>query len=245
MTARNKIAGPGALIPSAGGEFTTAVSRCPVVGLTVGLWVAPRPSMTVPASVSVRIFAVSRGGSRVRPTPARAESRDATARSRAGSRSRAAKWRPAQADGGQSDGARPSLRAGAASPRRSTGTRRSSAARRVSVTVDSSNHGVIGRPPARLRPLEQREGFRDQGSAGHGDRAVLQTALADQPGNAKADRKGMPPRQAKDSVARVFGRDCAVRKLTSCTSAASELLPNFFRTQAMKRKFDRRVIARQ
>jgi hypothetical protein len=116
-----------------------------------GRWFARCPADVDDGSgfrAGVRIFAVGRGASHVRPTPARAESRDATARSRAGSRSRAGRWRPAQADGGRSDGARPSLRAGAASPRRSTRTRRSSAARRVFVTVDAPNQVVIQRSPA-------------------------------------------------------------------------------------------------
>lgn len=148
MTARNTIAGPGARIPTAGGEFTTAVSRCPVIALAVGFPVVPRAAVSPLASAGVRILPTGRSAAHVRPTAARAESRDATERSRAGSRSRAARWRPAQADGGRSDGARPSLRAHAASSRRFTGTRRSSAARRVFVTVDRPNQVVIPRSPA-------------------------------------------------------------------------------------------------
>ena len=60
---------------------------------------------------SVRILAAASAAPPVRLASARAESRDATERSRAGSQGVAATWRPAQADGRRSEGARPCLRA--------------------------------------------------------------------------------------------------------------------------------------
>jgi hypothetical protein len=62
-------------------------------------------------TTGVRILVAASAASPVRLAPARAESRDATERSRAGSRGVDARWRPAQADGRRSEGARPCLRA--------------------------------------------------------------------------------------------------------------------------------------
>jgi hypothetical protein len=135
LTDPNTIEGPGALILVASCEPILSA-----VGLSVSMVCVDFPTMkwgqeSLREITGVRISAAKSTASQVRSTPARAESRDATERSRAGSRSTVGRCRPAQADGGRSEGARPSLCAGAASFRRFTRPRRSSAARRGFVMV--------------------------------------------------------------------------------------------------------------
>ena len=151
ISSPNTIIGPGALILVAScGPVPTAVWQRIVV-VAGGLPVAETTRNAGRDPAGVRISAAVSAESQLRQTPARAESRDATERSPAGSRSTGARWRPAQADGGRSERARPSLRARAGSSRRLTRARRSSAARRVFVAVGRSNQPLIRRLPASAR----------------------------------------------------------------------------------------------
>ena len=131
----NIIEGPGALILVASYVTILAVARQSLAAKRFAFTIVKPDLAAEGEATSVRISSVPSVASLMRSASARAESRDATERSRAGSRSRAARWRPAQADGGRSEGARPCLRARAASSRHSTRPRRSSAARRGFVTV--------------------------------------------------------------------------------------------------------------
>ena len=134
----NTIEGPGALVLVAACA-TMPTATGPVLGARRFVFTTVKPDLAARGEApSVRISWALSVASPMRSAPARAESRDATERSRAGSRSAAARRRPAQADGGRSDGARPSLRARAASSRHFTRPRRSSAARRGFVSVGNS-----------------------------------------------------------------------------------------------------------
>ena len=140
----NTIEGPGALILVASCVTILAVARQSLAAQRFAFTIVKPDLAAEGEATSVRISSAPSAATPIRPTPARAESRDATERSRAGSRRPAARWRPAQADGGRSEGARPCLRARAASSRHFTRPRRSSAARRGFVAVGEP-HRVAAR----------------------------------------------------------------------------------------------------
>ena len=151
LTDPNTIIGPGALILVASCEPVPTAMRQGIVVVAVVFPVAEPTRNAGRDPARVRISAAVSAESQLRRTPAREESRDATERSPAGSRSTGARRRSAQADGGRSEGARPSLRACAGLSRDSTRARRSSAARRVFVAVGRSNQPLIRRLPASAR----------------------------------------------------------------------------------------------
>jgi hypothetical protein len=140
----NTIEGPGALILVASCVTILTIARQSLAAKSFDFTIVKPDLGAQGEAPSVRISWALSVASPMRSAPARAESRDATERSRAGSRSPAARWRPAQADGGRSEGARPCLRARAASSRHFTRPRRSSAARRGFVTVGDP-HRVAAR----------------------------------------------------------------------------------------------------
>ena len=140
----NIIEGPGALILVASCVTILAVARQSLAAKRFAFTIVKPHLAARGEAPSVRISWALSVASPMLSAPARAESRDATERSRAASRSRAARWRPAQADGGRSEGARPCLRARAASSRHFTRPRRTSAARRGFVTVGDP-HRVAAR----------------------------------------------------------------------------------------------------
>ena len=117
LTDPNTIDGPGALILVASCEPILSAVGLPVTVVWVDFSTMKLDRKSPGEIAGVRISAAESTASQMHSTPARAESRDATERSRAGSRSMDGRCRPAQADGGRSDGARPSLRAGAAANR--------------------------------------------------------------------------------------------------------------------------------
>ena len=129
MTDPNTIEGPGALIlvASCDPNVPFVAQSIRAVGVDFSIVKSDRKSQG--ESMGVRISAAESTASQVRSTPAHAESRDATERSRAGSRSVLARWRPAEADGWRKRGASPCLRARAARSAGSTMARRNSAAR--------------------------------------------------------------------------------------------------------------------
>lgn len=111
LTDPDTIDGPGALIFIAPCDGNATIPVPVATASDVAVPVGMRRPKSPRHFESVRISGVPFIVTQVRPAPARAESRDATERSRAGSRSRTGRCRPAQADGGRSEGARPSLRA--------------------------------------------------------------------------------------------------------------------------------------
>ena len=148
LTAPNTILGPGALILTTPGEPVPTSLPQAITVVAIAFTVVKTARQSQGETTSVRFSAAVSAASPVQLVPAGAESRDATERSRAGSRSVATRWQPAQADGGRSEGARPRLRARAASSRHSTMPRRTSAARCGFVTV-----GHPYRAPARQFPV--------------------------------------------------------------------------------------------
>ena len=90
---------------------------------------------------------ISEGGGGCLQPAAGAESGGRDERSRAGSRSVLAKWRPAEADGWRKRGASPCLRARAARSAGSTMARRNSAARGVSSWRSETGQLPSGRLP--------------------------------------------------------------------------------------------------
>jgi hypothetical protein len=96
-------------------------------------------------TTSVRILAAASATPPVRLAPARAESRDATERSRAGSRGVAAMWRPRRRTAGEAKERARVSAPGVASSRYSTRTHRSSAARRGFVTVGHARRAAARR----------------------------------------------------------------------------------------------------
>jgi hypothetical protein len=111
LTGLDIISEPGALILTAPCEPVVSFVRKSVGAKGVDFPTVKSSRESQRETTSVRILAAASATPPVRLAPARAESRDATERSRAGRRGVAATWRPAQADGWRSEGARPCLRA--------------------------------------------------------------------------------------------------------------------------------------
>jgi len=132
----NTISGPGALI--------LPVLRQAIIAVGGDFLAEKMARQLRTDSASVRISAAASAASPVRFVPACAESRPANDYSRAGSRCATTLWRPAQADSGRSERARPGLCTRAISSRHSARVGRCSAARPA---FGSFGHGRSGRRP--------------------------------------------------------------------------------------------------